>query len=42
MLAFDHPVTGERVEVTEPLPDDLRAAIAALGMAADTSLLEDG
>jgi 23S rRNA pseudouridine1911/1915/1917 synthase len=42
MLAFAHPVTGEQVEVTEPLPDDLRAAVAALGMAADTSLLEDG
>lgn len=25
-LAFDHPVTGQRVEVDEPLPDDLRAA----------------
>jgi 23S rRNA pseudouridine1911/1915/1917 synthase len=27
-LAFDHPVTGERVEVTSPLPADLEAALA--------------
>src|SRR5918996_1852469 len=26
-LAFDHPVTGERIEVEEPLPDDLAAAL---------------
>jgi 23S rRNA pseudouridine1911/1915/1917 synthase len=26
-LAFDHPMTGERVEVEEPLPDDLAAAL---------------
>ncbi|MEA2273257.1 MAG: rRNA synthase [Solirubrobacteraceae bacterium] len=26
-LAFDHPVTGERVDVTSPLPDDLTAAL---------------
>lgn len=29
-LGFDHPVTGERIEVREPLPDDLVAAVAAL------------
>jgi 23S rRNA pseudouridine1911/1915/1917 synthase len=29
-LGFAHPVTGERVEVTEPLPDDLVRAVAAL------------
>jgi 23S rRNA pseudouridine1911/1915/1917 synthase len=29
-LAFDHPVTGERIEVEEPLPDDLVAARARL------------
>jgi 23S rRNA pseudouridine1911/1915/1917 synthase len=28
-LAFDHPVTGERVEVVSPLPDDLQRALAA-------------
>jgi 23S rRNA pseudouridine1911/1915/1917 synthase len=28
-LAFDHPVTGERIEVESPLPDDLEAALAA-------------
>jgi 23S rRNA pseudouridine1911/1915/1917 synthase len=27
-LAFRHPATGEPVEVTEPLPDDLAAALA--------------
>jgi 23S rRNA pseudouridine1911/1915/1917 synthase len=27
-LAFDHPATGERVEVTSPLPADLEAALA--------------
>ena len=26
-LAFDHPVTGERVDVRSPLPEDLRAAL---------------
>lgn len=26
-LSFDHPVTGERVEVEEPLPEDLRDAL---------------
>src|SRR5918996_342239 len=26
-LAFDHPVTGKRIEVEEPLPDDLAAAL---------------
>jgi 23S rRNA pseudouridine1911/1915/1917 synthase len=29
-LGFAHPVTGERVDVEEPLPDDLTAAVAAL------------
>ncbi len=27
-LAFEHPLTGERVEVSSPLPADLRAALA--------------
>jgi 23S rRNA pseudouridine1911/1915/1917 synthase len=31
-LAFDHPVTGERVDVTEPLPDDLAAALGRAGI----------
>jgi 23S rRNA pseudouridine1911/1915/1917 synthase len=30
-LGFVHPVTGEHVTVTEPLPDDLVAALARLG-----------
>lgn len=28
-LAFDHPVTGERLRFEEPLPDDLRAVLDA-------------
>jgi 23S rRNA pseudouridine1911/1915/1917 synthase len=27
-LAFDHPITGERVDVLSPLPEDLRGALA--------------
>jgi 23S rRNA pseudouridine1911/1915/1917 synthase len=30
-LAFDHPFTGVRVDVTSPLPADLAAALAAAG-----------
>jgi 23S rRNA pseudouridine1911/1915/1917 synthase len=26
-LAFPHPITGERVEFSSPLPDDLTAAL---------------
>jgi 23S rRNA pseudouridine1911/1915/1917 synthase len=26
-LAFDHPVTGARIDVASPLPDDLQAAL---------------
>ena len=29
-LGFDHPVTGERIEADEPLPEDLRAAVGRL------------
>jgi 23S rRNA pseudouridine1911/1915/1917 synthase len=29
-LGFDHPVTGKRVELEEPLPDDLTDALARL------------
>ncbi len=29
-IAFDHPVTGERIDVTAPLPGDLEALVAAL------------
>jgi 23S rRNA pseudouridine1911/1915/1917 synthase len=28
-LAFDHPIGGERIEVSSPLPEDLRRALAA-------------
>lgn len=31
-LAFDHPVTGERISLTEPLPDDLAGAWARAGL----------
>jgi 23S rRNA pseudouridine1911/1915/1917 synthase len=33
-LAFDHPLTGLRDTYTAPLPDDLRAALDALGIRA--------
>lgn len=29
-IAFDHPITGDRIELEEPLPADLSAALAAL------------
>jgi 23S rRNA pseudouridine1911/1915/1917 synthase len=29
-LAFDHPADGRRIELTEPLPDDLQAALERL------------
>jgi 23S rRNA pseudouridine1911/1915/1917 synthase len=29
-LGFDHPVTGERMEITEPLPPDLQSVLAGL------------
>lgn len=29
-IAFDHPVTGDPIDLTEPLPPDLRDAVAAL------------
>lgn len=29
-IGFDHPLTGERVELTEPLPADLAAALASI------------
>jgi 23S rRNA pseudouridine1911/1915/1917 synthase len=29
-IAFDHPMTGERIDLEEPLPDDLRTALARL------------
>jgi tRNA pseudouridine65 synthase len=31
-IAFTHPITSQRVEVTAPLPDDLAAPFAALGL----------
>jgi len=29
-LGFDHPVTGDRIEITEPLPPDLQSVLAGL------------
>jgi 23S rRNA-/tRNA-specific pseudouridylate synthase len=29
-LVFEHPMTGERVDLEEPLPDDLEEALARL------------
>ncbi len=32
LLAFEHPLTGSRVEVSAPVPPDLGAALARLGL----------
>lgn len=32
-LAFEHPVTGARLDVVAPVPGDLEAGLAALGLA---------
>ena len=32
-LSFDHPVSGEKVDVSSPLPDDLQLALAAAAAA---------
>jgi 23S rRNA pseudouridine1911/1915/1917 synthase len=32
-LAFDHPITGERLELRSPLPEDLKAALERAGTA---------
>ncbi|HEX7524694.1 MAG TPA: RluA family pseudouridine synthase, partial [Gaiellaceae bacterium] len=34
-IGFEHPVTGERVELTEPLPADLAAALALIADRSD-------
>ncbi|MBX6763894.1 MAG: RluA family pseudouridine synthase, partial [Rubrobacteraceae bacterium] len=31
-LAFEHPVTGERMEFRSPIPEDLLEAATALGL----------
>jgi len=31
-VAFTHPVTGEHVEISAPLPDDMRALLETLGL----------
>jgi 23S rRNA pseudouridine1911/1915/1917 synthase len=36
-LAFEHPLTGERVDVSSPLPADLQAALARAGTARGAS-----
>ncbi|HWE14834.1 MAG TPA: RluA family pseudouridine synthase [Solirubrobacteraceae bacterium] len=36
-LAFDHPVTGEPMDVSSPLPDDLVAALQAAGAVSPTA-----
>jgi len=30
-LAFEHPLTGEPLDLRSPLPDDLRAALEQAG-----------
>jgi tRNA pseudouridine65 synthase len=37
LLAFEHPITAARIEVTAPMPDDLGAALALLGLPRDAS-----
>ena len=32
VLVFSHPATGEEITVAAPLPDDLRSALASLGL----------
>jgi tRNA pseudouridine65 synthase len=39
-IAFDHPVTGERVRVVAPLPQDLTDALAALQLSWSEADLE--
>jgi 23S rRNA pseudouridine1911/1915/1917 synthase len=34
-LAFDHPVTGERISLVEPLPSDLRTALSSIADRSD-------
>jgi 23S rRNA pseudouridine1911/1915/1917 synthase len=34
-IGFDHPVTGARIELTEPLPPDLAAALASIADRSD-------
>ncbi|RIK10804.1 MAG: RluA family pseudouridine synthase [Acidobacteria bacterium] len=34
-IAFNHPVTGERIEIAEPLPPDLEGVLAVLGEPGD-------
>ncbi len=34
-ITFDHPLTGERVTFTAPLPDDMRIALAGLGLSGE-------
>lgn len=34
-LAFNHPVTGERIEIAEPLPSDLTDVLAQVGETGD-------
>lgn len=34
-IAFDHPITGQRIEVAEPLPPDLAAVLAGLRAISD-------
>jgi 23S rRNA pseudouridine1911/1915/1917 synthase len=42
LLAFDHPVTGERIQVVEPLPEDLVGVLATAGLKApDLGALAD-
>ncbi len=39
-VAFDHPITAERIEVTAPIPDDLAAPLALLRLPTGIPLAE--
>ena len=39
-IAFDHPVTGRRLDVVAPVPEDLAAPLRALGLSWSASDLE--
>jgi 23S rRNA pseudouridine1911/1915/1917 synthase len=39
-LAFNHPISGERMRVRQPLPDDLRAAALAASVDPDLDVLD--
>ena len=35
-LAFDHPTTGQRLEISDPLPEDLAGVLERAGLSDPT------